>query len=43
MLSRNCRHIVNFRRIPLYNAVNALHGFPSIAIHAPMEVIEYGS
>lgn len=43
LTSWNCRHIVNFRRIPLYNAVNALHGYPSIAIHTPMEVIGYGS
>jgi len=25
----------------MYNAVNALHGYSSIAIHSPEEVIEY--
>ncbi|MBI4560164.1 MAG: PIN domain-containing protein [Candidatus Hydrogenedentes bacterium] len=41
IVSWNFRHIVNFRRIPLYNGVNMLHGFPVIAIHTPQEVILY--
>ena len=38
LVSWNCRHIVNFRRIPLYNAVNRLNGYQEIAIHTPQEV-----
>ena len=40
IVSWNFRHIVNFRRIPLYNGVNALKGYGSIAIHSPLEVLE---
>ena len=39
LVSWNCRHIVNFRRIPRYNAVNRLHGYPEVAIHTPHEVV----
>lgn len=39
IVSWNFRHIVNFRRIPLYNAVNTLHGYGNIAIFSPPEVI----
>ena len=39
LVSWNCRHIVNFQRIPKYNAVNRLHGFGEIAIHTPLEVV----
>lgn len=38
IVSWNCEHIVSFRRIPLYNAVNALMGYPPLAIHSPLEV-----
>ena len=38
LVSWNCRHIVNFQKIPMYNAVNRLHGFAEIAIHTPLEV-----
>jgi len=38
IVSWNFKHIVNFRRIPLYNGVNMAHGFGPIAIHAPSEV-----
>jgi predicted nucleic acid-binding protein len=41
LVSWNFKHIVNFRRIPLYNGVNAAHGFPAIAIHTPQEVLFY--
>ena len=41
IVSWNFRHIVNFQKIPLYNAVNALHGYREIAIYSPLEVIEY--
>lgn len=42
IVSWNFKHIVNFRRIPLYNAVNTVNGYGEIAIHSPMELIEYG-
>lgn len=39
IVSWNFHHIVNFGRIPKYNAVNVLQGFRSIAIHSPQEVL----
>ena len=39
IVSWNFRHIVNYRRIPMYNAVNALNGYGQIAIHSPLEVV----
>lgn len=41
IVSWNFRHIVNFRRIPLYNAVNVLQGYGHIAIYSPMELMDY--
>jgi len=41
IVSWNFRHIVNFQKIPLYNAVNTLKGYSSIAIYSPLEVTEY--
>jgi predicted nucleic acid-binding protein len=38
IVSWNFRHIVNFRKIPRYNAVNALQGYGSIAIYSPQEI-----
>ena len=40
IVSWNFRHIVSFRRIPLYNAVNVIAGYGPIAIHSPREVVE---
>ena len=40
IVSWNFAHIVSFRRIPLYNAVNVVEGFSPLAIHSPSEVIE---
>ena len=40
IVSWNFKHIVNFRKIPLYNAVNALRGYRTIEIYSPLEVIE---
>jgi len=40
IVSWNFKHIVNFQKIPLYNAVNTLNGFGKIAIYSPLEVIE---
>ena len=39
IVSWNFKHIVNFRKIPLFNAVNVLKGYRQIAIHSPLEVI----
>lgn len=39
LISWNFKHIVNFRRIPLYNGVNLSWGYSPIAIHSPQEVI----
>ncbi len=41
IVSWNFRHIVNFQKIPKYNAVNKLYGFNDIAIYSPLEVIRY--
>jgi predicted nucleic acid-binding protein len=41
IVSWNFKHIVNFRKIPLFNAVNVLKGYHQIAIHSPLEVINY--
>jgi predicted nucleic acid-binding protein len=39
LVSWNCRHIVHFRKIPQYNAVNRLHGYSEVAIHTPLEIV----
>ena len=39
IVSWNFKHIVNFRKIPLYNGVNMIKGYGPIAIHSPMEII----
>lgn len=41
IVSWNFKHIVNFKKIPLFNAVNVLKGYRPIAIHSPLEVIDY--
>ena len=41
IVSWNFKHIVNFRRISLYNGVNQIQGFGPIAIHTPAEVTLY--
>ena len=41
IVSWNFKHIVHFRKIPLYNAVNTLSGYSNIAIYSPQEVIDY--
>ena len=38
IVSWNFRDIVNFRKIPLYNAINATLGYGNIAIYSPLEV-----
>lgn len=41
IVSWNFKHIVNFEKIPLYNAVNIINGYKQVAIHSPLEVIKY--
>lgn len=41
IVSWNFKHIVNFEKIPLYNAINIINGYKQVAIHSPMEVIKY--
>lgn len=41
IVSWNFKHIVNFQKIPLYNAINILQGYNQIAIYSPLEVINY--
>ncbi len=38
IVSWNFRHIVNYRKIHHYNAVNAMEGYPIISIYSPLEV-----
>ncbi len=39
IVSWNFKHIVNYRRISVYNAVNTATGYGPIAIHSPLEMI----
>ena len=39
IVSWNFAHIVNFQKIPLYNAVNRINGYNDIGIYSPLEVI----
>jgi hypothetical protein len=41
LLSWNFKHIVHFQKVPLYDAVNRIHGYPDIAICTPQEAIDY--
>lgn len=38
IVSWNFKHIVNFQKIPLYNAVNKLNGYSEIQIFSPLEL-----
>jgi predicted nucleic acid-binding protein len=40
IVSWNFKHIVHYRKIPLYNAVNTLRGYGKIEIYSPREVVE---
>ena len=42
IVSWNFRHIVHFRKIPLYNGVNLVEGYGAIGIHTPWEVLHHG-
>jgi hypothetical protein len=35
IVSWNFKHIVNYRRIPLYNAINRVEGYQELAIYSP--------
>ena len=39
LISWNFKHIVNYKKIPLYNAVNILHGYEKIDVYSPLEII----
>jgi len=41
IVSWNFKHIVHFRKIPLYNDINVARDYPALAIYSPREVIEY--
>jgi hypothetical protein len=41
LVSWNFRHIVNFGRIRLFNAVNLEEGFGTLEIRTPKEVLDY--
>ncbi len=41
IVSWNFKHIVHFQRIPLYNAINIMHGYHEIGIFSPQEVMNY--
>jgi len=43
LVSWNFKHIVNFRKIHLYNSVNLKNGYNIIEIYSPREVIDYES
>ncbi len=40
IVSWNFKHIVNFKKIPLYNGINLSKGYNTIAIHSPLEVYD---
>lgn len=39
IVSWNFKHIVNYRKIQLYNAINRIEGYQDLAIHSPWKVI----
>ncbi len=41
IVSWNFKHIVHFDKIRQFNAVNRLHGWPTLEIYSPKEVISY--
>ena len=40
IVSWNFKHIVSFRRAPLYNAINVGAGYTPITICSPLEVVD---
>jgi hypothetical protein len=43
LISWNFKHIVNYKRIRGYNAVNLKFGYPMLEIRSPQEMISYES
>ena len=41
IVSWNFKHIVHYEKIALYNSLNIIEGYQQIAIHSPLEVINY--
>ncbi len=41
LLSWNFKHIVNWDKIRLFNAINMKNGYPSIDIRSPKELLKY--
>jgi len=41
IVSWNFKHIVHFRKIPLYNKINVDQGYTQVGIFSPLEVIVY--
>ena len=39
IVSWNFKHIVHFRKIPMYNGINLARGYASLGIHTPREVV----
>jgi hypothetical protein len=39
IVSWNFKHIVNYKKIPLYNAVNILNGYEKIEVYSPLEIV----
>lgn len=37
----NFKHIINLRRILLYNTISVIHGYRSIEFRPPMEILGY--
>jgi len=40
IVSWNFKHIVNYKKIPLYNGINKVKGYSEIGIYSPLEVID---
>jgi predicted nucleic acid-binding protein len=40
IVSWNFKHIVHYRKIPMYNGINAVRGYAPLAIHSPSEVVD---
>lgn len=43
LVSWNFKHVVHFKKIQMFNAVNIEMGYKPILIYSPREVTEYGS
>ena len=43
LISWNFKHIVNIYRIRGYNSINLRLGYPTLEIHSPKEIVNYGN